>query len=229
MENKTLWAFGCSFTYGFGCIKDDEGNEYYENYYDKSKQHDIWPNHLGKFLNYSVKNFGVNGYSNWDIIDTIIKQQPNIKENDIVVIGKTRYDRNRYPDGNGDWIHPGDKIYNIKNFDSWGTFIEQQKKTNKPLTLDKIKTIIDFQLQFANHSLYRKRQDLYYDYLIDTIYKLNKVKKVEVFNISNLYRFETIHTHSNKTIFDMHLSFNGHLNFAKKLYKKITNTSINTI
>ena len=56
----TLWTFGDSFTAGNGCRIDsllaDGGLKYYNEY--KKEDDDIWPNILGKKINYKTINLG---------------------------------------------------------------------------------------------------------------------------------------------------------------------------
>lgn len=210
---KTLWTFGDSFTYGFGCRFSNnlEGIEklYYENYFDKSKD-DTWPNHLGKLLNYNVNNFGKNGYSNWDIIDSIIKESNNIKENDIVVIGKTHSFRNRYPQDNNQWNQINESQTNVD---------------------EKTQAFIDYQTYLSDHPLYKERQELLYKYIIDNLYKVNKVSKVFTFKITDLKNFNItrIHNDTQKKINDYHPSRQGQLEMANIFYEKITNNKPNLI
>ena len=86
-----LWTFGDSFTFGHGCRPDAPTNEYYYNY--KSESDDVWPNLLGQKLNVEVKNLGKCGVSNDFIIDSIIDNFDMIKPNDVVIIGKSFYQR----------------------------------------------------------------------------------------------------------------------------------------
>ena len=87
----TLWTFGDSFTFGHGCRPDGPTNEYYYNY--RSESDEVWPNLLGQMLNVEVKNLGKCGASNDFIIDSIIDNVDMIKPNDIVIIGKSFYQR----------------------------------------------------------------------------------------------------------------------------------------
>lgn len=213
MADKTLWTFGDSFTYGFGCrYIDKKGDnieyDYYHKYYDSSKGHDIWPNHLGRLLNSNVQNFGSNGNSNWDIIDDIIKQSDNIKKGDYVVIGKTRFDRNRFPDSNLKWNFLDDDVF------------EQPKQKPGGLNQEMVQAAIDYQIHFSTNDLLKERQELYYKYIIDNLIKVNKVKSVITFNINKLKEIERICHHSEFD--DYHPSFNGHLDMAHRFYNEIT-------
>ena len=88
---NTIHTFGDSFTFGHGCRPDGPINEYYYNY--KSYSDDVWPNLLGQMLNVEVKNLGKCGASNDFIIDSIIYNFEKIQQNDVVIIGKTFYQR----------------------------------------------------------------------------------------------------------------------------------------
>jgi len=201
---STLWTFGDSFTYGYGCRYTNNSSggekEYFEEYYKEGL--DIWPNHLSKFLEMNLQNFGENGYSNWDILDKIIEQSKNIKKDDIVVIFRTDYQRNRYPHNNR-WIYP---------------FKEDMKK-------EEYHSVVDFQYYFAKDKLYKKRQNLYFEYISNTLYQMNKVKTVLISHPWKFKNIETIRKHTKNKIDDSHPSFNGHLELAHLFYETITNKS----
>jgi hypothetical protein len=84
-----LWAFGDSFTWGYGCKETNDIEsigylEKFKNYLDKSKL--IWPELIGSRINLEVSNYARCGATNDYILDTILKNFLNFKKNDIVVI-----------------------------------------------------------------------------------------------------------------------------------------------
>jgi hypothetical protein len=94
-----LWTFGDSMTFGHGC-NDKCVSETKEEYLPYKKEgDDIWSNHLGKLLDYEIKNLGKNGISNDYIFDTVIDNFDNIGVNDVVVINTTLYGRMDVPIG----------------------------------------------------------------------------------------------------------------------------------
>mgnify|MGYP000197365352 CR=1 FL=1 len=70
---STLWTFGDSMTFGHGCNDECHSNIKEDYLLYKKEGDNIWPNHLGKLLNYKVNNFGKNGASNDYIFDSIIE------------------------------------------------------------------------------------------------------------------------------------------------------------
>ena len=84
-----LWTFGDSFTWGYGCkeVNNNESIGYqktFKNYLDTSKL--IWPELVGLKINLEVSNHARSGATNDYILDTILKNFVNFKQNDIVVI-----------------------------------------------------------------------------------------------------------------------------------------------
>ena len=207
---NTLWTFGDSFTFGYGCRPDGPLLEYYNNY--KTEQADVWPALLGKMLNLEVKNFGKCAASNDYIIDSIIDQWDKIKENDFVIIGYTWHSRFDVPLKN-----KFETIY--IEWDIWSDMSVYEK--------EQIETIINFQYYFANDELYKKRHLKRFDFL----HKLLKEKKTTTFIwnvefIQNTIKFEKISDDTNGKIEDFHFSFKGNKDFADMVYKKLINPSL---
>ena len=82
---NNLFTFGCSFTYGSGCLPGDP----YVLKYKKSEDDLIWPEILAKEFNLKLYNFGEPGKSNGRIIDIIIENFDLIQKDDVVIIQKT--------------------------------------------------------------------------------------------------------------------------------------------
>ena len=213
---NTLWTFGDSFTFGHGCRPDGPTSEYYFNY--KKEGDDVWPNHLGKLLNTKVKNFGKCGASNDFIIDSIINNWNNIKEEDYVIIGTSFYNRFDVPIKNESlkkmvlstmhW-----QFEDLKNFN------EFEK--------EKMETLVNFDYYFADNELYKKRHLKRFNFLE----KLLKEKKTTTFTwnvnfIHSISMFEKISDTTNDEIKDDHFSFKGHKDFADMLHKKIVNPTL---
>lgn len=209
---NTLWTFGDSFTFGHGCRLDGPLPEYCRDY--KTESDDIWPNHLGKILNVDVKNFGKCGASNDFILDCIIDQWDNIKQNDFVIIGITFHSRFDVPLKNKKTLS---SIY--WDFEDLTNFDESER--------EEMETLVNFQYFFANHELYKKRHLKRYNFLN----KLLNEKKITTFiwdveYMQHTSRFEKIATATNEKIDDWHFSFKGHKDFADMVYKKVINPSL---
>ena len=88
-----LWTFGCSFTAEYNPI---DGLYYpYENQYDKYRTYrggtlpDVWPELLGKKINYQTVNCAIGGSSNYTIFNQFIDVCDLIKKDDILIFGWT--------------------------------------------------------------------------------------------------------------------------------------------
>ena len=211
--NKLL-TFGDSFTAGHGCKKT---GEYYKKYYKEGDK--LWSQHLADELNLELINLGKSGASNDYIIDSIILNWEKIKKDDFVIIGKTlshRFDipiksENFITAGldNG-WITTLDKFENIHGI----TFFNKEE----------LETIVNFNYYFAANSLYKKRQDLRYDFLVKELEQ--KQIKVYLWDWASSHiklKFNTIQMDTNNEIIDFHFSFKGHAEFYKWISKKIKN------
>jgi hypothetical protein len=209
---NTLWTFGDSFTFGDGCRLDGPGNEYCHNY--KKDSDDIWPNIVGNRLNTEVKNFGKCGASNDFIIDCIIDQWDNFKENDFVIIGITFYSRFDVPLKNKMTLSTNYWDYgDLANFDAD--------------ELEQMKTIVDFQYHFADNKLYKLRHLKRFNFL----HKLLRKKKITAFSwevptLTESDRFQKIIHATEGKIEDYHFSFKGHLDFAEMIYEQIKNPNL---
>ena len=193
---NTLWTFGDSFTEGHGCLMEDE---YYKNYWKSGDK--IWPVYLSELLDANLINCGVGGISNDMILDSIIDNWSEIKENDYVFIGVTYPHRFDVPINN--------KLHSI---------VHDFKDAN--LKKEEIETIINFQHYFSDNILYKNRQykrlNWVKELLISKGCKLVALWDVQI-DTKNL---ETITGATNRDIIDGHLSYNSHNILATQFYKK---------
>lgn len=213
---NSIWTFGDSFTFGDGCRLDkgirDGDTQYYEKYY--KKEYDIWPNLLSNKIGYDLKNMAKSGASNDYIIDSIIDVYDLIKEDDIVIIQKTFFERFDVPHLNKNEWHTqyGESLYTL----------DLDLKNNK-YQKNKIEseTILNYGTLFASNSLFKKRQDKRFDFLQKQLkYRVDRLFIWEV--DSNLRTsINTISNHSNNEFIDGHFSFEGHLQFVNLLYDLI--------
>jgi hypothetical protein len=101
-----LWCFGDSFTAGYGCRYEFNGNfsnqnensyylKIYKDYIDLDKK--IWPELLSNLLDLELVNLGKNGLSNEWIADNIITNIKNISKNDIVILQTSTIGRWDFP------------------------------------------------------------------------------------------------------------------------------------
>lgn len=205
----TLWTFGDSFTFGDGCRGDIR---YYNEY--KELDSDIWPNILSKTIGCEVKNIGKSGASNDYIIDSIIDNFNDIQSDDIVIIGKTFYQRFDVPKLNSNEFYT-----TIAEELPWLSIIFNKNKDNKDKL--EIETILNYVVLFSDNLLIKQRQDKRFNFIEDQL--KNKINKILVWDVNSKLRtsVETISQHTKGKIKDYHFSFNGHKTFSELLYKKL--------
>lgn len=223
---NTLWTFGDSFTFGHGCRLDCNSYTVDEYYSYKQDGDDIWPNHLGKLLDCNVMNYGKNGVSNDYIFDKIIENFDNIKENDYVVIGKTFHGRIEIP--YKDKIYKSFASYEGGKIDDITTSNDLWLKTEfKDVKSDVVEAMINFQYYFSDHIFYKERNNKRFEFIKNRLINEKKVKFCYIWGLEenkNFYHaFEKIIQHTKRKTIDTHFSFNGHLQFAHFVYKKINN------
>jgi hypothetical protein len=206
-----LWTFGDSFTAGHGC---NENDEYYKKYYKEGDK--IWPQHLADNLDLQLMNLGVNGSSNEKIIDSIIINYDNISVNDIVIIQKSYSHRLDVPNMGAEgheWI----TVFANKEFDWYSKFLSKEQ----------YETSVDFCYHFLDNSKYKKRQNLRFGFLSKCLIKDGiKFFLWDILEVKNkklhYVKYQSIGNATNNEIDDGHFSFNGHFEFYKWIYQKIT-------
>jgi hypothetical protein len=201
MTNNKIYAFGDSYTKGHGCLENEE----FYNKYKHDESDKIWCDIVSEKLGMELINFGVGLYSNDKIIDSIISIYDLFKKNDIVLIQKTfshRFDIPNIHDNKLITVSPG----NIQSYDSY--------------TKEEIEKI----LYLSDSELYKKRQNLRFDFL-SKILKNNDIICV-VWDVMDYLYIERIVEHTNGEIFDHHWSFNGHKEMSDNMLKLIKNNNL---
>lgn len=201
MENK-IWTFGDSHTAGHGCTHKFE---YYQKYYKEGDR--IWPEHLALYLNLNLINKGRGGSSNDMILDSIVDSFDDIKEGDIVIIGKTYTHRFDIP-------HPkNNKLVPI--FWDWNAFAPTPIISE--FTQEQIGIVVDFLYHFMDSPLFDKRWDKRYEWVKSILE--SKGCRVIVWDVNKeIKKYESIYIDTNRKIEDHHMSFNGHKEFALYMY-----------
>jgi hypothetical protein len=153
----------------------------------------------------NVINKGINGGSNDMIIDSIIDSFDKINTDDIVIIEKTfnyRYDIPNLKENNK-WVSAHDIIYHKEQYND-----------------EQYQTIINFSYHFANHNLYKDRQNKRIDFISNILQKSNL--KVFMWDIkTDMQFYDRIKNSTNGEINDGHLSFSGHHQFYQWIYQKL--------
>lgn len=212
---KTLWTFGDSQTYGYGCREDSPLQEYYLNY--KKDGDDIWPVHLSKKLNCELKNYGRYGASNDYIFDSIINVFDSIKEGDYVIIGETYHNRFDVEDYRKNKLVSilGEITYEQYD-DGWKDFLDKICRSE-----EEIMTLLNFSIYFSNSKLFKQRQHNRFEFLKSILSKKNKVLLWSWESEINK-NVQRIYHHTKGKINDTHFSFNAHKDFAQFAYRMIT-------
>tara|TARA_B100000900_G_scaffold326434_1_gene286425 strand:- start:916 stop:1602 length:687 start_codon:yes stop_codon:yes gene_type:complete len=220
---NTLWTFGDSFTYGWGLVEHkwhtESAKQYFDEYVDSSKDKP-WPNLLSNKLNVKLENHADNGLSNYDIIDRIIEQSPNIKKGDYVVVCKSFSGRMRFPINETEWelFTSGEILQTLED--------KMDSHLIDLVGMDKFKTLIDYEYHFAHHPLYKERQDKIINHLIYTLHEINQISNSYITSIDELRPWngiETVTNHTNWKIEDYHPSVNGHRAISKLIYSNLMN------
>lgn len=209
---QSLWTFGDSFTFGHGCNELCTSNVYQQYKEYKKKGDDIWPNLLGRQLGVAeVKNFGKNGASNDYILNSIIQNYDSINSNDYVVISKTYYQRFQVPIMDN-WVN----ILGVNE-------LNLDADLSDSITKEEYESILNFQYLFLDNTLYKKRQDEWFEFLKNRLINDKKVEKCFIWEIDKLIGTRDITTDTNGKIQDGHFSYRGHSQFSQYIYSKLKN------
>ena len=198
---NNLILFGDSFT-------SDVIIEYVNMYKNHEDYH--WGEIIASKLNLNLINLGVGSFSNDRILDKIIEKHHIIKEGDIVIIGKTFYNR-----------------FDIPNKDINLGFTTITPLSYEPLlkfgfTPEEAKSIILF-LTVIDDKNFVNRANLRYKFIKDFLY-LKKIKNCIFWEVEDLWKtFEDIKTATNNKINDNHWSYKGHKDFANYILNIINN------
>jgi len=194
-----LFAFGCSFTAGNGCLV---GEEYTEKY--KSNEYDlIWPEIISNQIGYELINYGMGGYSNDKIFDTILNVYDKINENDYVIIEMSFHHRYDIPNSKDESLltiapNPSNLLVN-----------EYSKNEIEHITY--VSTLMQ-------SNLFKKRNINRFNFLQKLLLNTKKVKNCLIWDVEeNINNFEKIVDVTNGEINDHHWSYEGHRSFAKHL------------
>ncbi len=203
---STIHTFGDSFTFGYGCVEDCHFKPYYSY---KKDGDDIWPIHLGQRLEMDVVNYGQNGASNEQIFQSIIENIDSIKENDIVLIGKTVHGRFNIPK-DSKWI----EILSYVEIDS-----DWKNDISKKFSKEEFEALINFQYYFLTNPMYRVRDNNRFDFLKKILTNNIKVRNCIIWEVKDMIKiFENITKATNGEIEDLHFSFKGHKQLSEYFF-----------
>jgi hypothetical protein len=231
---NTLWTFGDSFTYGYGCLSDDNILEYYNKY--RKKDSDIWPVLLSRKLNLNLNNISRRSMVNDDLFDLILENYNNIKEGDYVIVGKTLYQRYIIPNVDDKpwyvgpiYLDEDGKMPKIKNIN----IITKDKEQLKLVCKDdqEYELLINYINRYADSIVYKQRQDFRFNFIKKELINNKKISFYYEWEVADcftkgkkLYEFEKIKD-QDTNILDAHFSFNGHKQMFNYLLDKINRSN----
>lgn len=204
---NNLFVFGCSFTYGSGCLP----GEPYVLKYKKNENDLIWPEIIAKELNLKLYNFGEAGKSNGRIIDNIIENFELIQKDDFVIIQKT------FP-------YRFEVAYRRKNLQehlftitpqTYNLLLDEGYSKEETKALQMMSVIND-------NTAFHKKTTKLFDFIKKSI--LNKGTRMCIIWDWMEYedRYQIIQQ-ADKTINDAHWSYEGHKMFAEEMINFIKN------
>lgn len=215
---NNLFVYGCSFTYGNGCLPYDE-------YYKKHRKNEddlIWPEIVANEIGYKLYNYGMGAISNDTIFDNIIETFDTITEGDIVILQKTfthRFD-----------IAPTRKK-NQPYFRQFITITPNSQETLKYEGYDtsEIDSIL-YNTWLMDNELNDMRVDNRFNFF-KKLFLLKGVKKCiywDVIKHTDKNVYERIQEATNNEIIDAHWSYNGHREFSKVILNRLYQEPLET-
>ena len=217
-----LHVYGCSYTYGNGCLPVDP----YFIKYKKTEDDLIWPEIVANEIGYKLYNYGMGAISNDVIFDNIIETFDEVSEGDIVILQKTfthRFD-----------IAPTRK----KNHPYLRKFItvtphSQGMLKDQGYDAFEIESIL-YNTWLMDNELNEMRVDNRFNFF-KKLFLLKGAKKCiywDALNYIDKSVYERIQEATNNEIIDAHWSYNGHREFSKvmlsKLYQEPLETAFKT-
>ena len=205
---RKLFTFGDSFTFN----KKHENCNYSQKY--RKNGDDYWPDIVANELGIELHNYGYGALSNDRIIDTIIEKIDLITENDIVIIGKSFYNRFDIPSNKNNV--KSEIMYKFRTINPFSFDLLIQEGFTK----QEANSISFYGYQYDN-AAFVERQNLRFDF-IKKYLKNKKIDKLVFWEVEKLWKvYENIKTCTNGEIEDLHWSYKGHREFSKVIIDKI--------
>jgi hypothetical protein len=206
-----LFTFGCSFTYGNGCLP----NNIYTKQYKKSDEDKIWPEIVANEIGYKLYNYGLGAISNDVILDNMIERFDEISEGDIVILQKTfthRFD-----------IAP----IRRKNEPYIRQFITITPNSHETLKYEGYDTSEIDSILYNTWLMDNELNDMRFENRFNFFKKLFLLKGVkkcifwDVIKYIDKNVYERIQEATNGEIIDAHWSYTGHRQFSKVILNKL--------
>lgn len=202
---NTIWGFGDSFTFGYGCRPDGPLPEYYNQYRKEGDK--TWLEWLGEWNGMKTENKGSCGVSNDYIFDSVIGSYNNIESGDIVVIGTTLWGRRDIPI-NDRWLPV------LSGIEARGEVIGENT-----MSIEDRNTIVEFQLRFGDNPLWKKRWETRFQFLKEILQ--HKGVRTLIWNIEDAETKEIERITNCSPYDDGHYSFRGHKVWGEYLMRRL--------
>ena len=210
---RKLFTFGDSFTFN----KKHEDCDYSQEY--RKNGDEIWPDIIANELGIELHNYGYGALSNDRIIDNVIEKINLINKNDVVIIGKTFYNRFDIPNTENN-IKP-ELIYEFTTINPFSFDL----LIRLGFTKQEANCISFYGYQYDNDAVV-KRHNLRFNF-IKKFLENNKIYNCFFWDVDdNWTKYENIKQATNDKIIDLHWSYKGHRDFANKLINDFNLKSI---
>jgi hypothetical protein len=202
---NTIWAFGDSLTFGYGCRPDGPLTEYYNEYRKEGDK--VWLEWLGEWKRMKTQNLGFCGASNEYIFDSVLDSNKNIKSGDIVIIGSTIWGRKDIPVEDR-WI----PLLSI---------VEEEGEVTgvNTMSIEDRNIIVEYQLRFGEHPLWKDRMIKRFRFLKETLQR--RGIEVVLWHIHDEVSRNIEKIRHVSSIDDSHYSFAGHKAMAEYFDKRL--------
>jgi hypothetical protein len=207
----------------------------YKEYREDKKFPDSWPTILANKLNLDLKNYGIGGSGNQEIINHVCQKSNEFKKGDTVIIEWTHIERFKWVHYVNDcWVRLGPGEYNdeTRKFITEDTLIEILHNRTHPLYFQ---DIYDFE-QIVNQLALLGGFDVYYwtvekNLIYNLPKNLKKQKKYlcakhvvdddSFFNLVYKNGGKRIFEETNDVVYDFHMGESGHKVMADLMFNHI--------
>ncbi len=138
-----------------------------------------------------------------------IENIDSIKENDIVLIGKTVHGRFNVPK-DSKWI---EILSYVEVHSNW------KDNISKKFSKEEFEALVNFQYYFLTNPMYRVRDNNRFDFLKKILMNNIKVRNFLLWEVKDMIKsFENITKATNGEIEDLHFSFEGHKQLSEYFF-----------
>ena len=202
---NTIWGFGDSLTFGYGCRPDGPLTEYYNEYRREGDK--VWIEWLGEWRGMKTENKGSCGVSNDYIFDSVIENYNSIERGDIVIIGTTLWGRRDIPIVDR-WL----PLLSIVEAGGEVTGLNT-------MSIEDRNTIVEYQLRFGEHPLWEDRWSKRFLFLKEILH--NRGIQTLIWHINDEVSMRIERIKETSLIDDSHFSFAGHKAFGEYLMRRL--------